>query len=225
MRHRPRSLKTAGVEVRSSSRTSTSTPNPRPTPAHPHSTLKSPQTTHCRHAIDRLKRPDITDRIIPGNWEGNLIIGKEWGQCVRDPGRAHHPLPDHTWPCLWDAGPTRSVTLTCRIQGLPEGAIRTLTWDQGPEMARHQRLTPGTGVEVFFAHPHRSIQPTHCYHPLTPPSQIATTSPTANLTLFQDSKFQAGFASHPRCLACTISNFGNSTDNLTVGHVPIDQMC
>ena len=32
--------------------------------------------------------------------------------------------------------------------------MRTLTWDQGREMARHQRLTPGTGVEVFFAHPH-----------------------------------------------------------------------
>lgn len=113
--------------------------------------------------------------------------------------------------------------LTRRIQGLPEGAMRTLTWDQGPEMARHQRLTPGTGVEVFFAHPHSpwergtnentnrlirrylpkgtphhqpptlprhhrlragqlpqsnprllhphsSIQPTHCYHPLTPPT-------------------------------------------------------
>lgn len=44
--------------------------------------------------------------------------------------------------------------LTRRIHGLPEGAMRTLTWDQGPEMARHQCLTPGTGVEVFFAHPH-----------------------------------------------------------------------
>ncbi len=44
--------------------------------------------------------------------------------------------------------------LTRRIHGLPEGAMRTLTWDQGREMARHQRLTPGTGVEVFFAHPH-----------------------------------------------------------------------
>ena len=41
VRHRPRSLKTAGVEVRSSSRTSTSTRNPRPTPGHPHSTRKS----------------------------------------------------------------------------------------------------------------------------------------------------------------------------------------
>ena len=42
VRHHPRSLKTAGVEVRSSSRTSTSTRNPRPTPTHPHSTRKSP---------------------------------------------------------------------------------------------------------------------------------------------------------------------------------------
>ena len=41
VRHRPRSLTTAGVEVRSSSRTSTSTRNPRPTPGHPHSTRKS----------------------------------------------------------------------------------------------------------------------------------------------------------------------------------------
>ena len=32
--------------------------------------------------------------------------------------------------------------------------MRTLTWDQGREMARHQRLPFDTGVEVFFAHPH-----------------------------------------------------------------------
>ena len=41
VRHLPRALKTAGVEVRSSSRTSTSTREPRPTPGHPHSTRKS----------------------------------------------------------------------------------------------------------------------------------------------------------------------------------------
>ena len=47
VRHRPRSLTTAGVEVHSSPGTSTSTPNPRPTPSHPHSTRKSPQM--CSH--------------------------------------------------------------------------------------------------------------------------------------------------------------------------------
>ena len=51
-----RSLTTAGVEVRSSSRTSTSTRNPRPTPGHPHSTRKSRKTstpTRPRHAQPR----------------------------------------------------------------------------------------------------------------------------------------------------------------------------
>ena len=32
--------------------------------------------------------------------------------------------------------------------------MRTLAWDQSPEMARRQCLAPGAGVEVFFAHPH-----------------------------------------------------------------------
>ena len=58
-RHRQRSLKTAGVEVRSSSRTSTSTRNPRSTPTHPHSTRKSPKTDASqrlfRTSIDRLR--------------------------------------------------------------------------------------------------------------------------------------------------------------------------
>ena len=181
------------------------------------------QTTHCRHAINRLKRPDIADRMIPGNWEGDLIIGKEGASaCATLVERTTRYLiivalpPGRRADQVCDA-------LTRRIQGLPEGAMRTLTWDQRPEMARHQRLTPGTGVEVFFAHPHspwergtnentnqlirrylpkgtphhqpptlprhhrlrtgqlpqsnprlphphRSIQPTHCYHPLTPPT-------------------------------------------------------
>ena len=44
--------------------------------------------------------------------------------------------------------------LTRRIRALPDGAMSTLTWDQGSEMARHQRLTAATGIDVFFAHPH-----------------------------------------------------------------------
>ena len=55
VRHRPRSLTTTRVELRSSSRTSTSTRNPRPTPSHPHPIMKSPNillNTHqptCEH--------------------------------------------------------------------------------------------------------------------------------------------------------------------------------
>ena len=55
VRHRPRSLKIAGVEVRSSSRTSTSTRNPRSTPGHPHSTRKS----RLRPPVDPSRRPAL----------------------------------------------------------------------------------------------------------------------------------------------------------------------
>ena len=62
------------------------------------------------------------------------------------------------WPYPWVGKPTRSGALTRRIQGLPDGAMRTPTWDQGREMARHQRLTHDTGVDAFFAHPHSPWQ-------------------------------------------------------------------
>lgn len=64
-RHRPRSLRAAGVEVRSSSRTSTSARNPRPTPGHPHSTRKSHKS------------------VIP-----TVAIR---GSCLEDPSRQHAP--------------------------------------------------------------------------------------------------------------------------------------
>ena len=73
-----------------------------------------------------------------------------------DPGRARHrlPRPGGPSPGAGRARPGAGV-LTRRIRALPDGAMSTLTWDQGSEMARHQRQgrrhrEPG----VFFAHPH-----------------------------------------------------------------------
>lgn len=111
------------------------------------------QTTHCRHAINRLKRPDIADRMIPGNWQGDPIIGKDGASaCATLVERTTHYLIIVTLP-LGRRADQVCDALTLRIQGLPGGAMRTLTWDQGPEMARHQRLTPGAAMEVFVAPP------------------------------------------------------------------------
>ena len=100
------------------------------------------------------ERPDIADRMIPGNWEGDLIIGQDGASaCATLVERTTRYLIIVALP-LGRRADQVCDALTRRIQGLPEGAMRTLTWDQGREMVRHQRLTPGTGVEVFFAHPH-----------------------------------------------------------------------
>ena len=100
------------------------------------------------------ERPDISDRKIPGNWEGDLIIGQDGASaCATLVERTTRYLIIVALPLGRKADQVCDA-LTRRIQGLPDGAMRTLTWDQGREMARHQRLTHDTGVEVFFAHPH-----------------------------------------------------------------------
>ena len=63
-RHRPRSLTTAGVEVRSSSRISTSTRNPRPTPGHPHSTLKSRYFRPIREQVAGCQRNGSVSPVL-----------------------------------------------------------------------------------------------------------------------------------------------------------------
>ena len=91
---------------------------------------------------------------IPDNWEGDLIIGQDGASaCATLVERTTRYLIIVALPLGRKADQVCDA-LTRRIQGLPDQAMRTLTWDQGPEMARHQRLTRDTGVDVFFAHPH-----------------------------------------------------------------------
>ncbi|WP_314568597.1 IS30 family transposase, partial [uncultured Actinomyces sp.] len=114
-----------------------------------------PTNTHSPtlNSEEALKRSDVADRMIPGNWQGDPIIGKDGaGACATLVERTTRYLIIVALP-LGRRADQVCDALTRRIQGLSEGAMRTLTWDQGPEMARHQRLTPGAGVEVFVAHP------------------------------------------------------------------------
>ena len=90
-RHRPRSLKTARVEVRSSPGTSTSTRNPRPTPTHPHSTRKSqfdrgPGSARGRLRHVRARGAAPEDERIKRDGQGPARPG-------RPAPRTHAPRP------------------------------------------------------------------------------------------------------------------------------------
>ena len=90
-RHRPRSLKTAGVEVRSSPGTSTSTRNPRSTPTHPHSTRKSqfdrgPGSARGRLRHVRARGAAPEDERIKRDGQGPARPG-------RPAPRTHAPRP------------------------------------------------------------------------------------------------------------------------------------
>ena len=99
------------------------------------------------------QRPsEIEDRAVPGHWEGDLIVGTRRsaiGTLVERRSRyvMLFPLPDgNTAESVRDA-------LTATVQGLPEHLWKSLTWDQGKEMAQHTQFTVDTGIEVYFCDP------------------------------------------------------------------------
>ncbi|MEV0937481.1 IS30 family transposase [Streptomyces phaeochromogenes] len=105
------------------------------------------------------QRPfEPADRSVPGHWEGDLIIGAKNGSCIgtlverstRYTLLVHLPLghrPDLVQKALLEA-----------VMGLPPQLKRSLTWDQGVEMAHHYAFSQASGVPVYFCEPHSPWQ-------------------------------------------------------------------
>jgi IS30 family transposase len=116
------------------------------------------------------ERPaETVDRAVPGHWEGDLIVGADSsaiGTLVERTTRftmlLHLPrLAGHGEGPRLDNGPPLSGhgaeavrdAITRTIITLPEELRRSLTWDQGVEMAQHSRLKIDTGIQVYFCDP------------------------------------------------------------------------
>ncbi len=98
---------------------------------------------------------EVSDRAVPGNWEGDLIIGKAGKSAMATLVERNSR---YTVPVALPAG-RRDAATTCdaliaAVSAMPTQLVKTLTWDQGTEMADHAAFTLATAVQVYFAHPH-----------------------------------------------------------------------
>jgi IS30 family transposase len=105
------------------------------------------------------ERPaEAEDRAVPGHWEGDLIIGAANGSAIgtlverstRFVMLLH--LPD-------GYGPERvAAAMTQAMGGLPDAIRRSLTWDQGKEMAGHAQIAVAADLDIYFCDPHSPWQ-------------------------------------------------------------------
>jgi IS30 family transposase len=100
----------------------------------------------------------VEDRAIPGHWEGDLIIGKKNASAVGTlvERSTRYVMLLHL-PGRYSAEAV-AAALTAKVQTLPEHLVRSITWDQGMEMAHHARFSLDTGVAVYFCDPHSPWQ-------------------------------------------------------------------
>ena len=104
------------------------------------------------------ERPaEAADRAVPGHWEGDLIEGRAGKSRI---GTLVERTTRFTMlvPVSGKSAEAFAAAVTPVIAGLPDALRRSLTWDQGKEMALHQQIAVAADCAIYFCDPHSPWQ-------------------------------------------------------------------
>ena len=104
-----------------------------------------------------LRPAEAADRAVPGHWEGDLILGGDMRSCLITLVERRSRFLLMSRLCAHDAQ-TVADRLVEMVRSIPGELRRTLTWDQGSEMARVADFELATGFRVYFCDPHSPWQ-------------------------------------------------------------------
>lgn len=130
---------------------------------------------HVTPEVMISERPtEVDERVVPGHWEGDLIIGAgrsaigtlverstRFTMLLHLPRMAGYGIEPRVknGPALAGYGAVAMKdALAAQMTTLPEQLRRSLTWDRGKELAQHAQLKIDTGIAVYFADPHSPWQ-------------------------------------------------------------------
>jgi IS30 family transposase len=102
-----------------------------------------------------LRSIAVEDRIEVGHWEGDLLIGAKQNSCI---GSIVERKTRYAILVKLDNKKSKTVrkAFAKKLNKLPLLFRKTMTYDNGTEMAEHKLLTQQTGMDIYFAHPYSS---------------------------------------------------------------------